>query len=417
MYCVFCIYTQLMNFILIYQVRVPNDKAMKKLLSRNEAVHLSFQRKIDADQITKTEGISGVLQKQLYNIYLLFNQHGDDRSCTKQRYKKKMSQCKLYTDLTVSDKIDGEIYLNDSNDALAEGCGKSSAWSNISKETDKGHLDHRESSQQSTDETDDNSIKFKHHAVIVPDSTGKLWKYQSNGDFKNVFKGKDIANYEIEPITTENENQMKNFDFEIGVYVNIPLNTNTKDVSKRAEECRTLLASPYYSFASLNCENIATFLMHGNGYSKQLEEMSTAMWALTDIMDFYLTFYKAFSLILFAMFTLSRKTCFLVEAFFIGCIWQRENTHLSMPVKEEKYSARQIFKYVGSFILRYMLQSVLCLCRFGLGAHISNVILFICLPPFLGYCYDSLKLSVPATKTYKILREFRPKQCIDYGYI
>ena len=395
-------------------MRIPNVKAMKKLLSRNEPVHLSFQRKIDADHIRKTEGVTGVLQKQLYNIFLLLNQHGDERSCVKERFKKKMSQCTLHTDLTVSDEIDGEIYLDESNDALAEGCGKSSAGSKISKETDKGHLDHRESSQQSTDETDDNSIKFKHHAVIVPDSTGKLWKYQSSGDFKNVFKGKDIANYEIEPISTENENQMKSFDFEMGVYVNIPLNTSTEDVLQRAEECRTLLASPYYSFASLNCENIATFLMHGIGYSKQLEEMSTALWALTDIMDFYLTFYKAFSLILFAMFTLSRKTCFLVEAFFICYIWQRENKHLSMLVKEEKYSARQLFKYGGSFTLRYMLQSVLSLCCFGLGAHILNVVLFICLPPFLGYCYDSLKLSVPATKTYKMLREFKPETCIDY---
>ena len=316
-----------------------------------------------------------------------------------------MPQCKLYTNTTVSDEIDGKRCSMESNDALAKSCEKSSAGANISKEPDTGRLEHGGSSQGSTDETDNKSIVFKHHAVIVRDSTGQLWKYQSNGDFKNVFKGKDIANYEREPITTENENQMKSFDFELGVYVNIPLNTSTKDVAQRAEECRTLLAIPYYSFASLNCENIATFLMRGVGNSKQLEEMSKAMWALTDIMDFYVTFYKEFFLILFAMCTLSTEACFLMEAFFIGYIWQRENAHLSMRIKEEKYSARQILKYAGSFILRYNLYLVLSLCSFGIGAHIFNVILFICLPPLLGYCQDTLKLSVPTTNMYKMLRE------------
>ena len=359
---------------------------MHILRSRDEPLHMSFQREYDEDKISKTKGITGTLFAFLFNIYLLFK-------CKKKKQDESFADC---------DEIDGKNCCTESNNALERGCGKSSTSTNISNNTCEQSMDHK---INSTHKSDGAKIIFRHHAVILPHSPKTFWRYQSNGDFSNLFQLMDIAHYGGELINTENEDQMKSFEFQKGIYLNIYSHANKREVGQRAEECRTLLAIPYYSFASLNCENIATFLMRGVGNSKQLEEMSKAMWALTDIMDFYVTFYKEFFLILFAMCTLSTEACFLMEAFFIGYILQRENAHLAMRIKEEKYSARQMLKYAGSFILRYNLYLFLSLCSFGIGAHILNVILFICLPPFLGYCYNSLKLCVLTTYVYKILRE------------
>ena len=159
--------------------------------------------------------------------------------------------------------------------------------------------------------------------------------------------------------------------------------------------------------------------MTGFGYSVQLSEMGLAMWIVSDILDLYVTFYKySFFIIASSIVPNGTLVSLFIELLFILHLCQREDYHLSHNLKEEKYSGRQVFKYVGSFIIR---SCVLSMCydntdmsftfesmvHFLISIPLLSTILYMILPLCLGVLYYCFNLNVLTAKFRQVARSMK----------
>ena len=332
-------------------MRIPDKNAMSHILSTYPVVQLGFQRTYTEEDVHQMKGTAGPFLNVVYSLV--------------QRIKQSKG---------VSD---GKHRIIDQEHSAMDTC-------KTSEETD----------------TTDDGMRFKHYRVAFKESRTNFRIYESNGDFDNISKGKEISTYQHKDYDIEH---LLSYDFECGVYACVypNMNTKAKGARQRAETCHQLLDDPYYSFASLNCENVANYIMSGRGYSKQLVEMDTSMWVFSDIMDLYISFYKDIILLSLCLCILGIDFSLLAECIFVLGLWQRENRHLNLQMKEEKYSARQIFKYAGSFLIR---SSLVNLSSGSIEAQVLASLSFMWLAPCLGYLHDHFNLGAVTTKVFNYVR-------------
>ena len=324
---------------------------MKYVLSTFNVLQLGFERKYAAKDVDEMDGPAGLFLKPIYKFVQCIKRSKRDSNTHESRHEQ--PYCKEGTLETC--------------DELHNGNG---------------------------------SIQFKHYRVAVKMSQNTYRLYESNGDFDNLKKWEEISTYQHNDYEKEH---LLSYDFASGVYLCVYPNMNKKvnDVQHRADLCRQLLDDPYYSFASLNCENVANYIMSGRGYSRQLNEMDTSMWVFSDIMDLYISFYKDIIFIILALCVLGIDGSLLAEFLFVLGLMHRENLHISVKMKEEKFAARQIFKYVGSFFVRLTLVSM---SNGIIGVQTIASLSFLFMSPCLGYLHDLFNLSHVTTTAYRYIR-------------
>ena len=324
---------------------------MEYVLSTYKVLQLGFERKYAAKDVDDMDGPAGLFLKPLYKFVQCIKR--SKRVSNTPDYSRELPYCKEDT-LETSDEPHNE----------------------------------------------NGSIQFKHYRVAVKTSQNKYRIYESNGDFDNLKKWEEISTYQHNDYDKEH---LLSYDFESGVYVCVYPNMNKKvnDVQHRADLCHQLLDDPYYSFASLNCENVSNYIMSGRGHSKQLTEMDTSMWVFSDIMDLYISFYKDIIFIILALCVFGTDGSLVAEFLFVLGIMQRENLHISVKMKEEKFAARQIFKYMGSFCMRLTLVSM---SNGIIGAQTLASLSFLFMSPCLGNLHDRFNLSHVTTKAYSYIR-------------
>ena len=231
---------------------------------------------------------------------------------------------------------------------------------------------------------------YEHHAVVIVESRSplKCSIYHSTALLKDIlelgevsiFKRSEAASVdEIYSVLGVTYNKL---DMNVCLY---PKMDSKSAVEKRIEELKYhIVDRPYYSFSSVNCEHIATFLMTGVGQSYQLQNMGVLKRTLCDFLD-PLSFYKYFfgSMLVSSFGVMASLE---VDLLLVMEICVRENRHKFVRLKR-KVSDRQMFKYTAYFVIKLLL-AMISFC--GMEMCILPPMLFFILPPIFGMVYDCI---------------------------
>ena len=235
------------------------------------------------------------------------------------------------------------------------------------------------------------SIKglYDHHAVVIVESRKpfKCSIYHSTASLKDILELGEVSSFKHSEVTSVDEIYsvlgVKDSKSEINFCL-YPNMDSKSAVEKRIDELKQhIVDRPYYSFSSVNCEHIATFLMTGVGQSYQLQNMGVLKRTLCDILDPF-SFYKYFfgSMLVSSFGVMASLE---VDLLLVMEICVRENRHKSVGLKE-KVSDRQMFKYTAYFVIKLLL-AIMSFC--GMEICMFPPVFFI-LPPIFGMVYDCI---------------------------
>ena len=217
---------------------------------------------------------------------------------------------------------------------------------------------------------------YKHHAVVVAESQTKFSIYHSASAVKAVSKFKHTHVQDIEEICLE----LGIRDISSEVYLCLYPHMNSKEfVKERVGDILHQVKYPYYSTSSLNCENVATYLMTGVGQSFQLRNIGMRKRVLCDLVD-NITFYKDISYISFAFAFFGVIGSLFLEGLLVNKLYKRERRLLKAGMKETRLSVRLQFKYIASI-------SVAAFFSISVTGMMTMIII---LPPCFGIVFDMI---------------------------